>query len=305
VRSRDSVRVLRARGTWLRASLLYVILAVMIFVPLLLNTAGVANASPLVVSATTDEWSTYLHDGQHTGASADTTFSTGNVAQMAKLWNYKTGGVIAAGAAVSGGTAYVGSWDGYEYALNMTTGAVAWKTFLGTTASTSCYPSTAGVTSSATVTNGVVYVGGGDSYWYALDASTGAVLWKVYTGDNSASGGHYNWSSPLIYNGYAYIGVASFGDCPLVQGQLLQVSLSTHLVVNTLNIVPNGQSGGGIWSTPAIDPATNTIYVTTGNETKVTQTWAQAVLAVDANTLAVTDSWQLTPTQAVPDSDWG
>ena len=35
--------------------------------------------------------------------------------------------------------------------------------------------------------NGVVYVGGGDSDWYALDASTGAVLWDVNTGDNSAT----------------------------------------------------------------------------------------------------------------------
>jgi outer membrane protein assembly factor BamB len=38
----------------------------------------------------------------------------------------------------------------------------------------------------------VVYVGGGDDYWYALDASSGAILWKVYIGDSTASGGYYN-----------------------------------------------------------------------------------------------------------------
>jgi outer membrane protein assembly factor BamB len=162
-----------------------------------------------------------------------------------------------------------------------------------------------GVSSTATVLNGIVYVGGGDAYWYALDATTGAVLWKVYTGDNSATGGHYNWSSPLLYNGYAYIGVASVGDCPLVQGQLLQVNLSTQQVVNTLNIVPNGQTGGGIWTSPTVDPATNTIFVTTGTISDPAQSLAQAMIAIDASTLTITSSWQIPQQETVLDSDWG
>ena len=148
--------------------------------------------------------------------------------------------MIASSPTVVNGVAYVGSWDGYEYALNAANGTLIWRTNLGITSAPNCNPTAAGVTSVATVQNGVVYVGGGDAYWYALNASTGAVLWKVYTGDNSASGGHYNWASPLIANGYAYIGIASFGDCPLVPGQLLQVSLTTHQVVNTATFVPTG-----------------------------------------------------------------
>src|SRR5262249_28225697 len=148
--------------------------------------------------------------------------------------------------------------------LNAANGTLLWQTYLGSTTDPNCSPTQAGVTSVATVQDGVVYVGGGDAYWYALDAATGAVLWNVFTGDNSISGGHYNCSSPLLYNGYAYIGIASLGDCPLVQGQLLQVSLSTHQVVNTFNVVPAGQIGGGIWTSPTVDPASNTLYVTTG-----------------------------------------
>ena len=152
--------------------------------------------------------------------------------------------------------------------------------------------------------NGVVYVGGGDSYWYALDASTGAVLWRVNTGDNSAASGHYNWSSPLIVNGYAYIGVASLGDCPLVQGQLIQVDLATHAVVNTLNLVPDGSVGGGIWTSPAYDPALNEIFAVTGTETSDAETYAQAVVGIDASSLTVKDYWHLPETEAVADSDW-
>ncbi len=87
------------------------------------------------------------------------------------------------------GTVYVGSWDGYEYALDAVTGTLKWKTYLGITSVPICNPPQAGITSTATVLNGVVYVGGGDSYWYALNATTGHVLWKVYTGDNSAPKG--------------------------------------------------------------------------------------------------------------------
>ncbi len=70
-----------------------------------------------------------------------------------------------------GGVVYVGSWDGYEYALDATTGRMKWKTFLGITNVPGCYPPAAGITSGTAVQNGVVYVGGGDDYWCALDAN--------------------------------------------------------------------------------------------------------------------------------------
>jgi len=271
--------------------------------PLRLLVALLVLLLPLLTTA--GDWPSYLHDGQSTAANGDeTTLSPSNAGRLAKLWTFKTGGKIASSPTVVNGVVYVGSWDGYEYALNATTGALAWRTYLGVTSAPNCNPTSAGVTSVAAVQHGVVYVGGGDAYWYALDASTGAVLWKVYTGDNSASGGHYNWASPLLSNGYAYIGIASFGDCPLVQGQLLQVSLSTHQVVNTYNFVPSGQTGAGIWTSPTIDAASNTVYVTTGTQAG-SQPLAQAVVALDAATLALKGSWQIPAAQAISDSDWG
>ena len=249
--------------------------------------------------AASDNWPTYLHDPQRTGASSDTNLSSTNAGQLTLSWKFKTGGVVAASPTVVGGTVYVGSWDGYEYALDEATGQLKWKTYLGITRTPACIPAQAGITSSTTIFNSVVYVGGGDSYWYALDATTGTILWKVYTGDNSATGGHYNWSSPLIYNGYAYIGIASVGDCPLVQGQLLQVDLNTHQVVNTFNVVPSGQLGGGIWTSPSLDTTTNTIYVTTGTRDNSTQTLTEAVLGIDATSLTLKSSWAIPASQQV------
>jgi outer membrane protein assembly factor BamB len=271
--------------------------------------AGLLLLGGVWLLTTAADWPTYLHDEQRSGVSPDeTTLAAANVDQLGRKWTYKTGGVVAASPTVVGGVVYVGSWDGYEYALDATTGALIWRTFLGTTTGgPGCQgPPGAGVSSAATVRDGVVYVGGGDSYWYALDAASGAVLWRVFTGDNSAAGGHYNWSSPLVYNGYAYIGVASLADCPLVQGQLLRVSLSTHQVTDVFKAVPDGQVGGGIWTSPSLDAATNTVFVTTGTWTESTrQPYAQAIVALDATSLSVKSSWQLPQLDAVNDADWG
>jgi outer membrane protein assembly factor BamB/regulation of enolase protein 1 (concanavalin A-like superfamily) len=271
--------------------------------PLIALCMGLVSSQ--LAYAQADQWTTSLHDIARTGSSSDSIISKNQASTLVKKWSLATGGPIASQPAIVNGIAYVGSWDGNEYAINVSTGAVIWKTFTGiTTGYSYCNPTTAGISSAATVLNGVVYVGGGDSNWYALNASTGTVLWKIPTGDNSAAGGHYNWSSPLIVNGYAYVGIASFGDCPLVQGQLLKVNLSTKQIVGTLNLVPSGQAGGGIWTSPAYDTATGRIFTITGTEQQDSQQYAQAILAIDPNSMTVVDSWHLPENQAVADSDW-
>src|SRR5438094_163469 len=52
---------------------------------------------------------------------------------------------------------------------------------------------------SPAVVNGVVYVGPFDNKVYALDASTGAVLWTYVTGN-------IVWSSPAVAKGVVYVG---------------------------------------------------------------------------------------------------
>jgi outer membrane protein assembly factor BamB len=269
-------------------------------------TAATTTASVPPAGGSPIEWTTYLGTVSRTSASPDTVLSAGTVANLVPRLQMKLGGLIAAQAMVTGGIAYLGAWDGYEYAIDLSLGVVKWKTFLGTTTTKACDPNTLGVTSSATVDGGLVYVGGGDAYWYALDALTGAVEWKVKLGDNSPQGGLYNWSSPLVWHGSAYIGVASNCDKPLVRGELLRVDLATHAVAARFEAVPGGQTGGGIWQAPAINAATGTVFVTTGNYSKpATQPLAQSLVALDAVTLAVRSSWQTPPTQSIHDGDWG
>ena len=248
------------------------------------------------------DWSTYLHDPLRGAANQiETTLSPSNAGRLTKLWSFKTGGVIAASPTVVGNTIYVGSWDGYEYAIDATTGQQKWKRNVGQSYYPNCggFQQHMGVTSTATVANGVVYVAGGDANFYALDANSGVVLWKVFLGDPAR--GYYNFSSPLLYNGNIYYGTASNCDNPLVQGQLFQISLTSHTITNTFNVVPNGQTGGGVWTSPSVDPTTNTIYLTTGNGSS----YSFSIIALDAATFTVKGSWKVPVSQQITDSDWG
>ena len=177
---------------------------------------------------------------------------------------------------VSNGLVYWGSFDGYERATT-TSGNLVWQTNLGTTSPPDCTdPSSAGIASTATVTTdvpvgsatSVLYVGGGDAKVYALNAATGAVLWSYAVGPDSD---WFVWSSPLVFGNSVYIGVSSFGDCPLVQGQLLQLNRVTGALQNTFNVVPNGCTGGGVWGSPTLDAAAGTIYFDNGNRWRLHQ----------------------------------
>jgi outer membrane protein assembly factor BamB len=250
----------------------------------------------------------FLQNPGRTATTVDPKLMVSTASQLKLKFTFAAGGPIASSVSIVGTTAYFGSWDGYEYAVSTATGALIWKQFLGTTSDPGCNPVNIGVTSAPAIVNGVLYVGGGGPYWYALDPTTGNILWKVYTGDNSQAGAHYNWSSPLIVGNYAYIGVASNCDNPLVQGQLLQVAISgaqQGQVINTYSFVPNGQVGGGVWTTPTYDATTNTIFVSTGTLNDHTQTQSQAIVALNATTLQYLNSWQLPFAASVLDSDWG
>ena len=198
---------------------------------------------------------------------------------------------------------YVGSWDGFEYAFDQATGEQKWRTDLGKYVHPDC--GQVGVTSSPAVIDTNLYLGGGFDRWYALNTA-GAIQWSIFTGDPNQ--GFYNWSTPVVYNGYAYVGIASLCDTPLVQGRLLRVNLATHQVVNTWKVVPDGQVGGTIWTKPAVDAARNTIYLTTGNRaydsTGNNQQYAEALVALDATTLAIKGSWSLPLADPTPDADW-
>ena len=283
-----------ARGRW------WALVACLVMVSgVLTGTVAIATAAP-----SSQDWATFQHDAARSSATTDASLSVATAGQLQPTWSTPTGGIIETSPSVVGTTAYVGSWDGNEYAMDTATGAVQWKTFLNQSSVPACYPWTLGISSTATVVNGVVYVGSGGTF-YALDATTGATLWSLPLADNSPAVGNYIWASPLVVNGYAYVGVASYCDNPVVRGVMFKVDLTAHAVAASHYFVPAGQLGGGVWTASSYDAATNRVFVANGNRNNLTQTQTQAVVALDAGTLNAVDSWQIPESQSNGDPDFG
>jgi polyvinyl alcohol dehydrogenase (cytochrome) len=150
----------------------------------------------------------------------------------------------------------------------------------------------------------VVFVGGGNAHFYALNAATGAVIWKRALGSSPS---YFIWSSPAVYNGSVYIGSASFGDCPLTPGQLVQMNAATGAVQHTFTTVPPHCLGGGVWGSPTIDTASGEIYFTTGTYARCSplETRSVALVELHAANLAYAGSWQIPSSDRTNDSDFG
>jgi outer membrane protein assembly factor BamB len=249
------------------------------------RAAALAAAAALVLTASSAA-----------GASA-------GVHPLRQSWEVQTRGSVAARPVESDGVVFAGSWDGREYAIRARDGHVLWKTDLGVTTSEQCpFYRTAGITSAPVVTEDSAYLGGGDGYWYALDRTTGRVRWRIPTGDNSPAGGHYNWSSPAVFEGHAFIGISSFCDSPLVRGRLLSADLASHGADRSWEVVPYGGRGGSIWTTPVVEAARRRLFVTTGNGV---DPFTEAIVTLDADSLQPLDRWKLRSRERVADSDWG
>lgn len=263
--------------------------------------------------AQSGDWPTYLGSNARTDYNgAETIINATTAPNLKQQWTNHAQKGISSQPVVANGMVYWGSWDGEEHGSRLTDGTDVWATPLGQTMVANCSPFSAGVAGAATEAsvsiNGqmtpVVFVGGGNAQFYALRADNGAVIWQTVLG---SSPNHFIWSSPAVYNGSVYVGLASFGDCPVIRGQMVQMDAATGVIQNAFNLVPKGCTGGAVWGSPAIDETTGTLYFSTGNlgycPTSTTKTIA--LVALSASNLSLVASWQVPSTQYQGDSDFG
>jgi polyvinyl alcohol dehydrogenase (cytochrome) len=148
-----------------------------------------------------------------------------------------------------------------------------------------------------------MYIGGGDSKLYALNAATGAILWSYDVGGNPDT---FLWDSPAVFGNSVYIGVASFGDCPLVQGQIIQLNRVTGALQNIYNIVPNGCTGGGVWGSITVDAAAGTLYFATGTPGDCPASLGgPSLIELRASDLSFVGLWTVPLNQQDADPDFG
>ncbi len=262
-------------------------------------------------------WTSYQNNIQRSGDNtAEKIISPGSAPNLKLHWTHTAGGSIFTQPVVANSLVYWGSWDnGFEHATNLNNGAV-WSYATGDTTDNSCLPPTAGISSTSAIANvtingtskSVDFFGGGTATMYALDAHSGALIWKTNLG---SSPDHYLWSSPAFYKGNVYMGVASFGDCPLIQGQEVELNPATGQIENTFNTVPDGCIGASVWGSTTVDPKGNggkgSLYIVTGNggSCSSNENYAVAIIELSTANLSVLGSWQVPSSQQGVDSDFG
>ncbi len=235
------------------------------------------------------DWPTYGHDAQHT-FHAPTTLSPSLAPTLRQAWSFPTGDAVTATPTVVRGTVYVGSWDGYFYAIDLRSGALRWKFQLDAQPAVSPQPgveprdisSDGGmVTSSAWFEPGdehrpdLVVFGGGYTL-YALDAHTGRLAWKhAYTGrpDLPPDPVHDDtriFSSPVVVDGKVIVGVSADGHRGF-RGYLVAASLRTgepawvvETDVDTSGRILN-DGCGNVWSSGTVLPGLGLVVFDTAD----------------------------------------
>lgn len=230
---------------------------------------------------------------------------------------------------VVGGRVYVGSQNGFVYALSAASGCVYWS-----------FRANGGVRSAITMGPPIkgsspaqypLYFGDVKANVYSIDAASGKLLWTRLADPNPSA---RITAAPQLHDERLYVPVASWEatargpdyECCKFRGSVVAYDANTGEEIwkaytirdeprptkKTANGVQQwGPSGGGVWGSPTIDVKRNVIYVGTGDAyTSPAVDTVDAVLAFDLTTGKLLWSHQLSEgdvgdTANAPDFDIG
>ncbi len=272
------------------------------------------------------------------------------VPRLKLKWAFGFPGVSASGSQVTvvGSRAFVGSRNGVVYALDARTGCIAWVFEADAGVRSSPVVSTGSVAGRAQAgTSGAVYFADAHAQVYALAAATGALRWKVKVENHPDA---MITGALAFHDGRLYAGVSSLEEgtaviptyeCCTFRGSVVALDAATGRQIwktftladppqrttkNSAGTQLWGPSGVGVWSTPALDPDRNRMYVTTGDNYSNPPTKdsdAIVALALDTGRILWTrqalagDAWNVgclettgpgkaqCPESAGPDHDFG
>jgi polyvinyl alcohol dehydrogenase (cytochrome) len=219
---------------------------------------------------------------------------------------------------VVGKRVYVTSESGHVYALNAQSGCTYW-TFESAAATRTAV--TIGILPGSSPARFAAYFGDENANVYALDALTGKQLWKTQVERHPVA---RITGAPVFYRGRLYVPVSSSEEglaakptyeCCTFRGSLVAMDAAGGKMIWQTYAIPGapgplrkrsdgtqmyGPAGGGIWSSPTIDPGRKLVYAGTGDsytdaETKMTD----AIVALDLEKGAV--KWF---NQTTPNDNW-
>ncbi len=291
--------------------------------------------------STPDQWNGWGRTETQARFQPHPGFSAADVPRLKLKWAFAYSSSRNGQATVIGDRLFLNSSSGAIYALNAKTGCAYWR-FDAPAASRSTIivgelPGKPG--------RHALYFSDYTRSAYALDADTGALIWKTQVDDQREV---QMTGSPALADGKLFVPISSAEEaiatdptyaCCKVRGAVAAVDAATGKLlwktyvtpepakpfkVNTLGRPMFGPAGGAIWSAPTVDAKRHLVYVATGDPyTDLDFPNSDAILALDEQTGAIRWSNQLTrgdayiigcygkdrgpncPTNPGPDYDFG
>lgn len=245
-------------------------------------------------------------DNDRFTTSATAGLSAADLPNLKLKWafGFPGGAQVASQPTVIGGWLFVGSDSGHVYALDAVSGCIHWTFKAGATVRTA--PLIAPLRGASG--ERALFFGDLQGRLYAVSLKDGHQIWSQQI---DARPQIRVQASPVVFNGLVFVGVSSGEEGALFQpgyeccrfrGSISALDAATGRRVWQTYIVDEpqrlpigadgrqrwGPSGGGVWSTPTIDPKRKRIYIGTGNAyTGAASDLNDSVVALDMATGAV------------------
>lgn len=262
------------------------------------------NGDELQLGCGASDWPMAQHDAR--ASSNQGLEGIGRRTELSLDWTFqgvqagREVGPIHATPVVGHGLVYVGSLDGYFYAIDEQTGALVWSmpTLAPNPTMASFFALTGATLTATPILGGAVlpssapYVifGDADGNIYCRDAFTGAEIWTIHDIEAHPLGGiggnSLSFAGDTLYAGTSSVetfalvipGGSATGCCTHL-GTLAAINIATGAESWRYQTVPTsanqalpperapftrGPSGADIWGQPTVDEETNTVYITTG-----------------------------------------
>jgi polyvinyl alcohol dehydrogenase (cytochrome) len=205
------------------------------------------------------------------------------VPRLQLKWAFGFPGASAANAqpTIVGGLLFVGGGDRKVYALDAKSGCIRW-----TFATEAVVRTAISVGPISGTDQFAVFFGDVRASAYAVNATTGALMWKAKVEDHPAA---RIVGAPTLYSGVLYVPVSSFEEatgsqptyqCCTFRGSVVALDSATGRQIWKAYTIPEaphptkqnvigtqlyGPAGAAVWSAPTIDVQRQALYVGTGN----------------------------------------
>jgi polyvinyl alcohol dehydrogenase (cytochrome) len=281
------------------------------------STLAPCESSPAFSgTASASDWNGWGNGVHNTRFAADGGLTAADLPRLKLKWAFGFSDVTSARAqpALVGNRLFVASDNGEVYALDPATGCGHWSFLAEATVRTGLlvapYESTAGAEGWA------VFFGDLRANAYAVDATTGELIWKRQMDDHPLAA---ITGTIAYHDGRIFVPVQGLNEevqggrpeyeCCTFRGSLSSLDASTGKSLwktytiaeresrgrNATGTALWGPAGGGVWVSPTIDAKRGAVYVSTGNGyADPPQPMTDAVIAFDIDSGAVRWSRQFT-----------